>query len=76
MLTANEGCGRRVLFIERMGVGYALAARYPDLLHTRTAFAMAKCKFEQSKGAWQKANFVSTFHAVGSMCYTSAVMPK
>ncbi len=50
MLTADEGCGRRVIFIERMGVGYAVAARYPDLLHTRTAFAMAKCKFEQDKG--------------------------
>ena len=56
MLTENEGCGGRVLSIEKLGVAYALAARYPDLLHTGTAFAMAKCKFER---AWQKANFVS-----------------
>ncbi len=71
MKDAEDACS----LTERIGVGYELAAGYPDLLHTRTAFAMAKCKFEQDKGAWQKANFVSTFHAVG-LIYTTAVTPK
>lgn len=59
MLTADEGMRKVRDLYRKNGPRISVAARYPDLLQTRTAFAMAKCKFEQDKGAWQKANFVS-----------------